>query len=158
MSDEPAIEVVAQPDSGPQGTAAAAYLRLHLPRAAAHLRRPVARCAVRIVGDATMAALHERTLNIPGPTDVLTFDSTPVEPGAGIDVDIAVCQGEALRNLEGRRSCLEQELLLYAVHGLLHCDGFDDVTEAGAAAMHVEEDRILVAIGLGPAYREGSPS
>ena len=51
-----------------------------------------------------------------------------------------------------REDSIEQELLLYALHGVLHCAGFDDRTNDDFEAMHVEEDRILTAIGVGPTF------
>ena len=43
-----------------------------------------------------------------------------------------------------------------ALHGVLHCTGFDDRDAAGAAAMHAEEDRILGAIGVGATFGRGA--
>ena len=39
------------------------------------------------------------------------------------------------------------ELALYVVHGLLHLCGYDDLSEAGAAAMRRREDELLKACG-----------
>lgn len=155
MSDRPTIDIVADPSTGPVGATAARWLARQIPIVAPHLPRRVARCALRVVGDGEMGALHLAALGIPGPTDVLTFDSTPPAPGSAIDVDIAVCIDEAARSVQGGTVSVEEELLLYAVHGLLHCAGFDDVTPEGAAAMHAEEDRILTAVGVGPIFTRG---
>jgi ssRNA-specific RNase YbeY (16S rRNA maturation enzyme) len=38
------------------------------------------------------------------------------------------------------------------VHGLLHCCGYDDHTEADFARMHETEDAILEAIGVGRTF------
>lgn len=105
---------------------------------------------VRVVNDAQMAAAHERYSGIPGTTDVLTFDLAG-EPGV-LDVDILVCVDEARRQAAARGHSVERELLLYVVHGVLHCLGHDDHDEAGAAAMHAREDEILGAIGVGATY------
>jgi probable rRNA maturation factor len=82
-------------------------------------------------------------------TDVLTF---PSASDGSIDVDIAVCADEARRQAADRGHDVTRELLLYALHGLLHCAGFDDRDEAGFNAMHAEEDRILDAIGVGMTF------
>ncbi len=100
-----------------------------------------------------MAALHLRHLGIEGPTDVLTFDGS--EGGGPIDVDIVVCVDEATRACEGTAVSVEQELLLYTVHGILHCAGFNDTDESASRAMHVEEGRILEAIGQGDLFQRG---
>lgn len=110
---------------------------------------------VRAVPDAEMAALHARTLNIPETTDVLTFDllEGDADRAGRIDADIVICVDEAARQAAARGHSVERELLLYIVHGVLHCvPGFDDVTERGADAMHRAEDEILTAIGVGAVF------
>jgi len=114
------------------------------------IRSPIERVEVRIVVDAEMAALHDRFCGLPTTTDVLTFPQS--EPGQPVTVDIAVCIDEASRRAAEFGHPLERELLLYVLHGLLHCVGFDDRSEAEHAAMHAEEDRILTAIGIGPVF------
>jgi len=112
---------------------------------------------VRVVGDAEMARLHEARTGVPGTTDVLTFDLRD-EPAGDLDTDVVVCVDEARRQAASRGHALEHELLLYIVHGVLHCLGYDDHDPAGAAAMHAREDEVLRAIGVGAVYaREGSP-
>ncbi|MBX3321639.1 MAG: rRNA maturation RNase YbeY [Phycisphaeraceae bacterium] len=109
---------------------------------------------VRLLDDAAMAQAHLRYLDEPGPTDVLTFDMT--EPGMGLDVDILVCVDEARRQAAVLGHETAQEILLYVIHGVLHCLGYDDHDEASARAMHAEEDRVLEAIGVGAVYAPGS--
>ncbi|MCL4211917.1 MAG: rRNA maturation RNase YbeY [Phycisphaeraceae bacterium] len=113
---------------------------------------------VFIIGDELMRDLHQAHLNDPTTTDVLTFDLTERSSGTpaediAIEVEIVVCADEAARRSAEIGHDLNRELLLYAVHGLLHCGDFDDRTESGAAAMHEEEDRVLRAIGVGAIYR-----
>jgi probable rRNA maturation factor len=112
--------------------------------------RPVDRLAVRIVADAEMSALHERHANVPGTTDVLTFDNS--RAAGPIDVDIAVCVEEAARRAAELGHTVERELLLYCVHGLLHCLGFDDHDPRDHERMHAEEDRLLEAAGVGRTF------
>ena len=133
-----------------------AWVLERLAECLAHVAGPVARVTVEIVDDHRMAALHERFSNVPGTTDVLTFPSSgPDEP---VEVDIAICIDEAARQSRARGHELRRELLLYALHGVLHCTGFDDRTPDDHARMHAEEDRILQAIGLDAVYaREERP-
>jgi len=110
---------------------------------------------VRVVGDAEMAAAHLEYCDLEGTTDVLTFDMSDEVDGAGrpvLDVDVLVCLDEAARQGAARGHDRERELLLYIVHGVMHCLGFDDHDEASGAAMHAEEDRVLAAIGVGVTY------
>lgn len=107
---------------------------------------------VRILDDAAMAEAHLRYSGIPGTTDVLTFD---LAEGEGLDVDILVCRDEAARQATRRGHGIDRELLLYTIHGILHCLGHDDHDEAAAGRMHAEEDRILEAIGVGRTFASG---
>jgi len=110
----------------------------------------VARVHVRLVRDDEMATLHERHLGVPGTTDVITF---PASAGAdAVDVDLALCVDEAERQAARRGHGVLAELLLYAVHGILHEAGHDDHDPAAARRMHAEEDRLLVAAGFGAVY------
>lgn len=119
---------------------------------------------VRIVNDAQMTADHREFLDIDQTTDVLTFDcsiradatTAGLAPGTLIlDVDINVCLDEAERRATEHGWNRERELLLYVVHGLLHCTGFDDLDEESAARMHAREDELLTAIGVGATYSPG---
>lgn len=111
--------------------------------------------SVRLVGDVEMSAAHERYKGLAGTTDVLTFD---LSDGEGLDADLLVCVDEARRQARARGHEEERELLLYVIHGVLHCLGHDDGDEVAAARMHAEEDRVLTAIGVGVTFaREASP-
>lgn len=147
VAGETSIDVMADPTAGPLGFEVP-WLALRVRAALGEIERAFARVSVRLVGDARMTDLHRRHLGLDSTTDVLTFGHDDAD-----EVDIAVCVDEARRQASGRGHALGQEVLLYAVHGLLHCSGFDDRTAADAAAMHAEEDRILGAIGVGAVYR-----
>ena len=125
-------------------------MRQHVTSAACQLERPVACIGVSIINDQAMSRLHLRHSGIDGTTDVLTFPSS--EPGDPIQVDIAVCADEASRRAAEFGHSVNHELLLYVIHGLLHCAGHNDHTEEGYRAMHAEEDRILTAIGVGAVF------
>ena len=114
------------------------------------LSRPVNRLAVLLLDDPAMTRLHQQTLGIPETTDVLTFESSP--SSGPLDVDIAVCVNEAARQAVRRGWSCERELLLYVLHGLLHCAGYDDDTEDHAQRMHAVEDHILERIGVGRTF------
>lgn len=114
-----------------------------------------------------MIDLHGRSLGLPETTDVLTFDLLdPSEKRAmgsacsqsgskqlGIDTDIYVCVDEAARLSGPGGYPVERELLLYVLHGVLHCLGYDDHTDEGWEAMHQKEDEILKAVGVGAVFR-----
>jgi len=105
----------------------------------------------RLVGDTEMSRLHLEFLDDPATTDVLTFDHTN-DPNAALDVDLALCVDEARRQASAHNIELKHELLLYLVHGVLHCVGYDDRTPAESDRMHRREDDVLRAIGAGAVY------
>ena len=106
---------------------------------------------VAFVDDATIADLHERFMQIPGPTDVITFplaDDDPPETGeageSGLG-EIVVSTETAQR--QGPEWGLEplDEAYLYVVHGVLHLLGYDDLEEGEAEAMATRQREIFDA-------------
>ncbi|MCP3904972.1 MAG: rRNA maturation RNase YbeY [Planctomycetes bacterium] len=130
-----------------------AWLATNLARAVEALGRPVERVGVLLVDDTRMTDLHRRYLGDARTTDVLTFLAS--ESDAPIDADIAVCLDVAAREAVRQGHPVGHEVLLYALHGVLHCAGYDDHDPEAFAAMHAEEDRILAAIGIGATFRAG---
>lgn len=110
---------------------------------------------VRLVSDAEMADAHQRHMGASGTTDVITFnlaDDDQAAKSACLDTDLLVCVDEARRQSQRRDIPLERELLLYVIHGALHCLGYDDHDAAQARAMHAREDEILESIGVGATF------
>ena len=150
------VSVSVRADVAGSGVAVGAGpLRELIGRSLGLLPRPVARVHLEIVGDAEMDRLHRLHSGIPGTTDVLTFPAHA--EGEPIDVDIVACADEAARRAAEFGHGIDRELLLYAVHGLLHCCGHDDHEPAAHERMHAEEDRILGALGVGATFRPEGP-
>jgi probable rRNA maturation factor len=155
-SDEPpsAVSIDIRIDSGMQRAVDVHWLSQRLQQAAALLAQTgvaLARVSVLIVNDARMLELHRRHANLATTTDVLTFDLRG-DSSQPIDVDIVVCADEAARRAAELGHPLERELLLYSVHGLLHCAGHDDHDDEAWRRMHAREDEILSAIGVGATF------
>jgi probable rRNA maturation factor len=131
------------------------WLRRQLARVAklAGVRRGA--LSVAIVDDTQMARLHRRYLNVPGTTDVLSFDLRDDQAGAEVQGELVLCFDEAVRQSRRRGHKARLELLLYAVHGLLHLLGWDDRDPRAAAAMHRREDELLTAAGVGRVFDSG---
>jgi probable rRNA maturation factor len=106
-----------------------------------------------IVDDAMMSDLHQRFARVEGTTDVLTFDLREQSDGADVEGEIYICHDEAARQADQRRHPVRHELLLYAIHGLLHLLGYDDHEPADHQAMHAREDELLKRIGVGPVFQ-----
>ena len=93
---------------------------------------PQADLSILLVDEQTMADYHERFMDLPGPTDVMSFPmdelrepSDDEDPPLGMLGDIVLCpavtQRQAAEN--GRQPDEEAEYLL--IHGLLHLLGHD---------------------------------
>jgi rRNA maturation RNase YbeY len=128
------------------------FLRRHLRAAHAILRPRLRELSLALVGDRRMAQLHEQFLHIAAPTDVLTFPLETDRRGRVTAGEVVVCVPEARRRARVEGTPVERELLLYALHGLLHLAGFDDRTDPDFAAMHRTEDDILTRLGVGPVF------
>ena len=112
-----------------------------------------------LVGDEAMDAAHRRHMDIAGTTDVMSFPAhDAADSGASIEADLIVSVDVARREAAARGLPCEREILLYAVHGTLHACGYRDDSEAEAARIHAEEDRILAAGGVGVVYATEIPS
>ena len=113
------------------------------------------RISVRVVGDESMSEAHRRWCDLDGTTDVLTFHGIEED---GLHIDLLICVDEARRRAAEFGHDVRRELLLYSIHGLLHCLGHDDHDAESFERMHDEEDRVLREIGVGPVCRPGEAS
>ena len=86
-----------------------------------------------LVDRATMARVHGDFLGDPTETDVITFPYG----------EILVCPAVAKDRAAEYRLKVEQEVLLYALHGLLHLTGYDDTTPKLAKEMAGAQTRLL---------------
>lgn len=111
---------------------------------------PLAELSVALVGDATMSMLHEQYLKERGPTDVLTFELEHDSSGRATAGEVIVCIPQARRQAKTGR--IRDEVLLCALHGMLHLSGMDDRTQRGYAAMHRVEDQLLARLGIGAVF------
>ncbi|MFG0252991.1 MAG: rRNA maturation RNase YbeY [Phycisphaerales bacterium JB038] len=109
--------------------------------------------SVVLVDDAAMQRAHHDHLGLESTTDVLTFDMAgDSSEGDVLDAEILICIDEAARRAGELGHSTELELLLYIVHGVLHCLGYDDHTEADYQRMHAREDEVLQALNLPPTF------
>ncbi|MEO7166599.1 MAG: rRNA maturation RNase YbeY [Spartobacteria bacterium] len=88
---------------------------------------------VLLISDHRMAELHQRFMQIPGPTDVITFQHG----------EIFISAETAQRQADEYGATLEQELRLYLVHGLLHLHGFDDREPGARGRMGSTQEKIV---------------
>ena len=121
---------------------------------------PQAELSILLVDEETMAGYHERFMDLPGPTDVMSFPMDELrapdedeDPPMGLLGDIVLCpqvtQRQAAEN--GREPDAEAEYLL--VHGLLHLLGHDHAEPEEKAVMFGLNDKIIAAWDIARADR-----
>jgi len=112
------------------------------------IRKTCASEAVKRPGEITVclvtnSLIRELNLNYLAdyrPTDVMAFDLAQEGMLSG---DIVISTDTAASNARRFKTSVEQELLLYAVHGMLHLLGYDDATLSGRRLMERKAAVIL---------------
>ena len=98
-----------------------------------------AELSVSFVEQDEIAGLHERFMDEPGPTDVLSFPLDDIdEDGVRLLGDVVVAPAEAERNNPGDP---EAELRLLLVHGILHLLGYDHEDDGARTRMWERQER-----------------
>ncbi len=102
--------------------------------------------SLSIVDDATIHELNRQHLDHDWPTDVISF---------AFECDRYTADGEVIASAETAARlaskagwAVEDEILLYVIHGLLHVAGLDDLEAAARKEMREFEQRCLTAIGV----------
>ena len=88
---------------------------------------------ISIIDDKQIAKVHGEFMDDPSPTDVITFDYG----------EILVSAETALSNSEEMQVSLENEILLYIIHGMLHLGGYLDGSNAEFKEMKSLQEMIL---------------
>jgi probable rRNA maturation factor len=111
-----------------------------------------------LVDDREIARLHAAHSGDPSPTDVLAFPlAGPTAPGSGAPSGEVVLSVEtALREARARGLRPRGEVLLYAVHGVLHLVGEDDHDPVRARRMDRRTLALLRALGYRHRIDRGS--
>lgn len=94
--------------------------------------REIDEVEVVIVSDKRIAQVHRDFMNLPDPTDVITFEHGEIVASAVTARECALEFGHSV----------EAELALYTVHGLLHLNGFEDASSRDANRMRRVQERI----------------
>jgi probable rRNA maturation factor len=114
---------------------------------------PECELSIKLVDEDTMARYHVEFLDLPGPTDVMSWPMDELRPGADDETepplghlgDIALCPtvAAAQGSKAGHGTWAELELL--TVHGILHLLGYDHAEPAEKAEMWDVQGRLLEA-------------
>jgi probable rRNA maturation factor len=93
---------------------------------------PQSELSVILIDSDAMAELHVQWMDLPGPTDVMSFPMDELRPGRdgqepeeGVLGDIVLCPSVAARQAAEAGHATEEELLLLTTHGILHLLGYD---------------------------------
>jgi probable rRNA maturation factor len=96
---------------------------------------------VALVDDAAIRKLHRDYLQVDTATDVLSFQlNESDEPLVGM---VVVSVETAVREAARYRQTIGDEVLLYAIHGMLHLCGYDDVEPEDARRMRRRQSQLL---------------
>jgi probable rRNA maturation factor len=113
---------------------------------------PAAELSMVLVDLDTMADLHMRWMDLPGPTDVMSFPMDELEPGGRPDSaepgptmlgDIVLCPEFAAGQATKVGHSLDHELALLTVHGVLHLLGYDHAEPEEEKEMFGLQSRLL---------------
>jgi probable rRNA maturation factor len=94
--------------------------------------------------DHALSKLHQRFLNDPSPTDVITFQSDPeTDPRNTMAGEICVSVDCAITAAKQHSLPFAHELTLYLLHGWLHLTGLSDLTPTAYTVMKTHEARLM---------------
>ncbi|WP_394214330.1 rRNA maturation RNase YbeY [Brachybacterium vulturis] len=102
---------------------------------AMHLH-PATEMSILFVDEGAMEKLHVQWLDLPGPTDVMSFPMDELIPGTaqqpapeGLLGDVVLCPAVATRQAAEAGHSAVEEMLLLTVHSILHLLGYDHMEE-----------------------------
>lgn len=117
---------------------------------------PQAELSITLVTEDAMSELHERWMDEPGPTDVLSFPMDELrpakdgeEPQPGILGDVVLCPTVAARQARAAGHSAVEEMLLLTTHGILHLLGFDHAEPEEEKEMFDLQRRLLLTFLAG---------
>lgn len=97
---------------------------------------PADQLEITLMDDAMIAHVHQEFMQIPGATDVITFQHG----------EILISLETAARHAIDFNDPFEREILRYIVHGMLHLAGHDDAQPADQAVMEAAQEQIVDAL------------
>ncbi len=114
---------------------------------------------VRIVSPEESRALNEQYRHKDKPTNVLSFPfEVPQEIAEALGDaylgDLVICAEVVRKEAKEQHKPLEAHWAHMVVHGLLHLQGYDHITDDQAAEMEALEIQILADLGFANPYEE----
>jgi len=105
--------------------------------------------AIHLVTAGKMAQVNGQFLQHSGSTDVITFDyrdgyaEMAEQKAAELTGEIYISITDAISQAREFSTKWQEEVVRYAIHGVLHLRGYDDLASAKRAIMKREENRLL---------------
>ena len=96
--------------------------------------------SIILINEKKMTEVNQQHLNHKGPTDVITFDYSEKNLPDG---EILICPSIAHRHAKTHKVSLGSELARYIIHGILHIEGYNDLTPKDRSIMKRKENRAL---------------
>ena len=87
---------------------------------------------VVFISPASSAKVHLEFFDDPAATDIMTFEHG----------ELLICPAIAAKQRKDSGLSLQDELLTYVIHGLLHLCGWNDLTPADYNAMAKKQDQV----------------
>ncbi len=117
---------------------------------------PAAELCILFVDTEAMTRLHQQWMDLPGPTDVMSFPMDELRPGtpgapskAGMLGDIVICPQVAEKQALEAGHSSEEEMLLLATHGILHLLGYDHAESEEEQVMFALQRKLLLTFLAG---------
>ena len=117
---------------------------------AMHLH-PATEMSILFVDEDAMEKLHVQWLDLPGPTDVMSFPMDELTPGTaespteeGLLGDVVLCPSVAARQAAEAGHSAVEEMLLLTVHSILHLLGYDHMEEDERTEMFELQRKLLL--------------
>lgn len=113
---------------------------------------PQSELSIVLMDPDTMASYHQQYLQLPGPTDVMSFPMDEMrlgdsddEPPLGLLGDIVLCPQVITEQAPENGRSPDEEAQYLLIHGLLHLLGFDHDNAEDKAGMFSLNDRLIAA-------------
>lgn len=100
--------------------------------------------SISLVAEEKMTELHLQWMDLPGPTDVLSFPMDEMKPFSseiGMLGDIVLCPTIAVAQSQSSNG--DHEMALLTVHGVLHLLGYDHAEAEEEKAMFALQETLL---------------
>jgi probable rRNA maturation factor len=116
-------------------------------------RAPAGDLTIALVSEARMKELNQEYAGEDHATDVLSFPHHEIDSESGrlYIGDVAICVSVAREQVQQAGHSLKSELLLLAVHGILHLLGYDHKSEEDSITMFSLQKDLLSKIATNEA-------